>query len=751
MAGETIRNNSEQSHVVDARTIGAKVLAQNNFEKRHEEIVNSSYEKSLKSNEKIIGSSPSIRKNYAYISRLENIINRYGNNLEKKLWEASSKNLLVQAADIPESYWKTQEQLLRDNGTPMEIDENDKDYLVDQLQKQQKESLDYWSNYLSDKNCPYPMWFKLYAWDGMSKMGVFDKSKGEYAKRDKSSVAPYPHLNQGILGKVYDVIATHYGIDTEKDLSNEDSTLEQNSVLETLIQNGSFNKLYSYFLIHTKNILETPEKTEDIHGEWVEYGLGDEEAIARAADGTPWCVASPAVGRHYLTYGTYGDDDEEYDEYDDNYNDKDNKAKFIFFHLIDEETGQLADSACASIRLDPDGNVAEISGLNDGQALEDALVPIVEEKVKTLPGGESFLQAFADKKKLIDIDHRIQAGKTDFSEEDFNFIFNHEITTLDTYNNQDPRIAEARIFLLSNIVSPEGLHVEGDLDLTRTNISKLPEGLHVGGSLDLRRTNISELPEGLHVGGNLLTGTNISKLPEGLYVGGSLDLYGTNISELSEGLHVGRRLSLNGTNISELPEGLHVGGDLDLSETNISKLPEGLHVGGNLYLRETNISELPERLYVGGYLDLSDTNISEFPEGLHVGEDLDLIETNISELPEGLHVGRGLDLYGTNISELPEGLHVGGDLDLGRTNISKLPEGLYVGGSLNLIGTNISELPKGLYVGENLFLCGTNISELSEGLYVGGSLDLSETNISELPEGVHVGGEIMKEKTIKIS
>ena len=56
----------------------------------------------------------------------------------------------------------------------------------------------------------------------------------------------------------------------------------------------------------------------------------------------------------------------------------------------------MADNACASIRLGMDGRVAEISGLGEGQALDDALVPIVEEKVTTLPGGEEVLKKFED-------------------------------------------------------------------------------------------------------------------------------------------------------------------------------------------------------------------------------------------------------------------------------------------------------------------------------------------------------------------
>jgi len=100
------------------------------------------------------------------------------------------------------------------------------------------------------------------------------------------------------------------------------------------------------------------------------------------------------------------------------------------------------------------------------------------------------------------------------------------------------KVRRARVLLRNRL--PEGLSVEGNLDLQDTQIVSLPEGLRVGGSLDLRDTQIKELPEGLQVGGDLdLRGTQITSLPEGLQVGGWLDLRGTQIRELPKDLQVG--------------------------------------------------------------------------------------------------------------------------------------------------------------------------------------------------------------------
>ena len=75
-------------------------------------------------------------------------------------------------------------------------------------------------------------------------------------------------------------------------------------------------------------------------------------------------------------------------------------------------------------------------------------------------------------------------------------------------------------------LTEEDLDIEGDLDLTYSNIESLPEGWEVSGDLILSYCeNISSLPEGLIVRGNLyLSSSNITLLPKGLTVGRNLYL-----------------------------------------------------------------------------------------------------------------------------------------------------------------------------------------------------------------------------------
>ena len=416
--------------------IGSKVLTLVGFESRNKDIVNSSFEKARKQNEKLPGKNNE-RRNFAYLSRLDNIVEKHGDALEQKLWAASAENLVMDYEDIPDAYWKQQEQILRDNGQGRELSRDEKETLAEDLIEKQRESINTWSNYLGDKDCPYPLWFKVYAFDGVSKMGLINKETKEFEKRDKSTVASFPTLNPEVLAKVYRNINEFYGVDKEDWLAQH----PDDEKLVSLVKSGNFPKLYAKELFETKTIIKTPEKPEDIEGDWFTYQLGDEDELANVAEGTGWCIADPNVAHNYLEYGNYGySRNEEADE------ESNSKAKFIIFKLkAPNSPDGYSTNGVASIRLDPDGKVTEVSGLNEGQAIEDSLIPTVKEKVLSLPGGKEFLQKFEDKQTLIKLDHKLQKGE-DLTKEELSFLYelDRPIATLDTYNNQDPRIKELR-------------------------------------------------------------------------------------------------------------------------------------------------------------------------------------------------------------------------------------------------------------------------------------------------------------------
>ena len=417
--------------------IGSKVLSLVNFESKHKDIVGSSFNKARNKKEKLPGKNNE-RRNFAYLSRLDRMIEKHGDALEQKLWAASAENLVMDYEDIPDAYWKQQEQILRDNGQGRELSRREKEILAKDLIDKQRQSITSWANYLGDKDCPYPTWFKVYAFDGISKMSnTLNLDEADYNRRDNTTALSFPKLNAEILAKVYRNINEFYGVDKENWLAQH----SDDEKLVSLVKSANFPKLYAKELVETKVILKTPERTEDVHGDWFEYKLGDEEEIASLAEGTRWCVVDPNVAHNYLTYGEYRPSRNTRADEESN-----SKAKFIIFRLEDPNSpGVFASNGSASIRLDPDGIVDEISGLNDGQAVEDALVPIVKEKALSLPGGEKYLQKFDDKQALIRLDKKMEKGE-DLTKEELSFLYelDRPIATLDTYNDEDPRIPELK-------------------------------------------------------------------------------------------------------------------------------------------------------------------------------------------------------------------------------------------------------------------------------------------------------------------
>ena len=442
---ETIRqesgiNTTEQNtqHLSRLQNeIGSKVLSLVNFESKHKDIVESSFNKARNKKEKLPGKNNE-RRNFAYLSRLDRMIEKHGDALEQKLWEASAENVVMDYEDIPEAYWKQQEQILRDNGQGRKLSEYEKEILAEDLIDKQRQSITSWADYLGDKNCPYPLWFKVYAFDGISKMSnTLNLDDADYNRRDNTTALSFPKLNAEILAKVYRQINDFYGVDKENWLAQH----SDDEKLVSLVKSANFPKLYAKELVDTKVILKTPERTEDVHGDWFEYKLGDEEEIASLAEGTKWCVVDPNVAHHYLVYGKYG-----HSRNTGANKESSSKAKFIIFRLEDPNSpGVFASNGSASVRLDPDGKVAEVSGLNKGQAIEDALVPIVKEKALSLPGGEEYLQKFDDKQTLIRLDKKMEKGE-DLTKEELSFLYelDRPIATLDTYNREDPRIPELK-------------------------------------------------------------------------------------------------------------------------------------------------------------------------------------------------------------------------------------------------------------------------------------------------------------------
>ena len=400
--------------------------------------------------EKIPGESPKDRKNYAYLERLDLAIERGGNKLEKRIWQESIKNFapIIEKENINNKSWLQLKKAFEDNRKGQDLpsveyteSEMNKDY--ERLRQNQIDSINSWTEYLSNKETPFPTWFKIYAFNSVIKMGRYNQVDGKYEDRDKSTIAPYPKVSPAALALTLDAVNDFFGQDKEKWFTEHTDDDQLNAV----VKSGNFGKIYTHFFKETYKPIPTPERTEDIKGEWFDFFPGQESELAEAAQGTPWCIASEHQGTYYLKT---------------NLNIANNKARFRLFKLENESSvNGMSKTACASIRFSTKGEVVEVSGLKNGsrQTIEDSLITIVEQEVLKYPLNpeKHFKEKFRDKKELIRLQDKAKKGE-ELTLDEYAFLYekNREIFTLDTYKGPDLKIAELRnIYNLSRLLQGE--------------------------------------------------------------------------------------------------------------------------------------------------------------------------------------------------------------------------------------------------------------------------------------------------------
>ena len=367
--------------------------------------------------------------------------------------EAEINDLLITEADVPPSYYDLQKRIARERGYgDMEI-ADELEEKIKTLQNDQAESLMKWSEYLrSDGNGHiYPDWFKVYVWESLKKMGEFDREKGKFKKRTKSTTAPWPELNAEALvyvwGKINHGVVKGNAVDDEK--------------LANLLNNGNFSTLYAHALHEAETGGITPELREITEGTWVKYdqtqssdysdsyeedGEYTDDAFVDADNDTAMSLSQSLYGKRtgWCTAhsGTAADQLREGDFY-------------VYYTLDDQGNYTIPRIA---IRMEW-GVVAEVRGIESGQNLESNMIDIVVEKLKTLPGGDEYFEKVENMKRLTEIDERVKDGG-ELTADDIIFLrFSGEIKGFGHY--EDPRIEE----------SLQGRSLDDDLDLVLDNPS----------------------------------------------------------------------------------------------------------------------------------------------------------------------------------------------------------------------------------------------------------------------------------------
>ena len=540
-----------------------------------------------------------------YFNRLEEIHKRVAeskNKSDEKLLKGFYYDLyVIKPEDIPESYFQNQVKLARERGYGnIELTNEDKKRMTDQVIEDQKHSLDKWIEYFlyDEESKSYEMWEKYWVFQGLQSLGKYDKETYKFSKRDKTTVYPFPPVEREFI-----FTTLHLMEDYIKDKKSDEE-------IKSALDSGNFKILYEYVI--KQSMLKDKLQSNTTSGKWVKYEQGSDYNILRdSLQGyyTGWCTAAGEnFAKSQLARGDF----------------------YVYYSLDNNGEAKIPRIA---IRMDGKNKIGEIRGIADKQNMEPEMMPILEEKLKEFPDRDKYFKKEHDMKLLTLIDKKIN-NNIELTLDELKFLYEINSKIEGFGYEKDPRINEIKnkrnikkdCALIFDVKEEEiALSQEeweenpnkfkvlvSDLDLRRLiNADSLVLPQNIVGSLcliDLTSVEGLVLPQ--NISGDLylnsLTSAKGLVLPQNI---GDI-LYLNNLTS-AKGLVLPQNFSgslylINLTSVEGLVLPQSIGGSLNLSgltSANGLVLPQS--IGGDLYLNGLTSAEglvLPQN--IGGSLCL---------------------------------------------------------------------------------------------------------------------------------------------------
>lgn len=516
-----------------------------------------------------------VRKYLERLEKVEEVAKNSKYNGIELLKEMYYKKYVIKPENVPESYFETQQRIALERGFGhVQISHHERVQMIDSIINDQKKSLDIWLDYFLSGDSLYPEWFKYYAFQGMLKLGSYDKSKSSFNKRTDSTTNIFVDLNREALALVYDNLCN---VLEGKQVDDE--------VLQKLLEGGSFSKLYAY----TLKKLEGAKKDilDGTDGIWIKYNRGSEpDKLVKSLEGkgTGWCTAGIETAGIQLQSGDF------------------------YVYYTKDLNGEYEQPRIA-IRME--GNsIGEIRGISEHQNLESEMEEVLEKKLEEFADRDKYKKKVNDMNRLTAIYKEYK--NRDLTTDELRFLYEIDNKIEGFGYQEDPRIEEILVnrSFKKDLVKVFNCKEEEITDDGRDVLSG-KKIVCFYGDFCLRNLTIADeliLPENI-IGSldlNDLISAKVLKLPK--IVTGNLGL--NNL--------------IDGDDIV-LPD--FVGGDLNLGAIKETKglfLPKIVGGGLNLYslISAKNVT-FPKM--VGKYLFL--TNLKDI-EGLvlpkHIGECLEL-------------------------------------------------------------------------------------------------------------------------------
>ena len=350
-----------------------------------------------------------------YFERLEELHNKVSEtksvNGEKLLKSFYYDLYVIKPENIPDAYFQNQVRLARERGYGnIELTEEDKRRITEEVIDDQKKSLDKWIEYFlyDEESKSYGMWEKYWVFQGLQNLGKYDKETSKFSKRDKTTVYPFPPVEREYIFTTLKLME-----DFLKDKKGEED-------IKQALSTGNFKLLYEYVI--KQSFLKGEHQSNSDDGKWIKYEQGSDYNILRnSLQGyyTGWCTAA---GENFAK-----------DQLED--------GDFYVYYTLDENGD--AKVPRIAIRMDGKNKIGEIRGISGKQNMEPEMMPILEEKLKEFPDKDKYLKKEHDMKLLTLIDKKVN-NNIELNVDELKFLYEIDSKITGFGYRKDPRIEEIK-------------------------------------------------------------------------------------------------------------------------------------------------------------------------------------------------------------------------------------------------------------------------------------------------------------------
>jgi len=333
---------------------------------------------------------------------------------------------VIKSEDIPESYFKLQQQIARERGIELEITPEMRAEAVKVIQTDQRSTLDEWVDYLASKDARYPDWAKYWAFRSVVGMSLYDKEKKQFGTRSRQTTAPFPDLNQEALAYAVDYVykeAKGESIQNPVKRGVNEFAQEGKRVTDEefqhLLSTENFARYYAFAIEHLVSDNEALFKITE--GEWRHFEKGsDAQELTKTLQGhgTGWCIAGDATAKGALSEGD------------------------LQIYYSNNALGAPVIPRLAILRYHEE--IEEVRGVAHKQEVDPYIFPVLEAKMEEFgEEGQQYRKKAENMRRVTELIQKQEAG-VEFTHEELRFIYEIDERIEGFGYNRDPRINELR-------------------------------------------------------------------------------------------------------------------------------------------------------------------------------------------------------------------------------------------------------------------------------------------------------------------